>query len=80
MTWWKITTSGAGKASAVSASHKRWLADSTTPRAYQLSAQTRAPIPKKRELLDFPLPTEKLQTCTNLMCDRIVNFFATKDH
>ena len=30
MTWWKVTTSGAGRASVLSASHKRRLADSPT--------------------------------------------------
>ena len=32
MIWWKVTTSGAGRASALSASHKRRLADPPTAR------------------------------------------------
>jgi hypothetical protein len=45
----KVATSGAGRASAACASHRRWLAASPTARrAFQFSAVTRRPMPKSR--------------------------------
>ena len=45
----RVTTSGAGRASAAWASHRRWLACSPTARrARQFTALTRRPMPKSR--------------------------------
>src|SRR6266511_342173 len=49
VTCWRVTTSGAGRASTAWASHRRRLACSPTARrARQLSLVTRRPIPKSR--------------------------------
>src|SRR5436190_1731368 len=49
VTWLRVATSGAGIASAASASHRRWLACSPAERkAFQFSWFSRRPAPKSR--------------------------------